>query len=111
MRLIDADELKEDYHMADDCKDCKTNIRHCEYDRNYTKMDFCVWLDSAPTVDAVPGQPERKKGTWRHYEGMLTCSVCGAEFYDEIMEYVGGDVPRFCPDCGADLRGDDHGTD
>lgn len=53
-------------------------------------------------------QPERKKGTWRHYEGMLTCSVCGAEFDDDITEYFGGDVPRFCPDCGADLRGDDH---
>ena len=38
---------------------------------------------------------------WRHYEGMLTCSECGAEFYDDIMEYLGDDVPKFCPDCGA----------
>lgn len=54
MRLIDADELKADLRMADDCKDCKTNARDCEYDRVYTKMDFCAWLDDAPTVDAVP---------------------------------------------------------
>ena len=53
-RLIDADELKADLRMADDCKDCKTNARDCEYDRVYTKMDFCAWLDDAPTVDAVP---------------------------------------------------------
>lgn len=53
-RLIDADELKADLRMADDCKDCKTNVRDCEYDRVYTKMDFCGWLDDAPTVDAVP---------------------------------------------------------
>ena len=28
-----------------------------------------------------------KTGHWRHYEGMLTCSKCGAEVYDDIMEY------------------------
>lgn len=53
MRLIDVDELKADYHMADDCKDCETGYRSCEYDRIYSKMDFCGWLDDAPTVDAV----------------------------------------------------------
>lgn len=54
MRLIDADVLKADYGMADDCKDCKTGYRSCEYDRIYSKMDFCGWLDDVPTVDAVP---------------------------------------------------------
>lgn len=49
-RLIDADALKADYGMADECKDCKTNVRTCEYDRVYTKMDFCGWLDDATTV-------------------------------------------------------------
>lgn len=50
MRLIDADTLKADYGMADECKECRTNVRTCEYDRTYTKMDFCGWLDDAPTV-------------------------------------------------------------
>ena len=54
MRLVDADALKEDCSMANDCKDCKTYVRDCEYDRIYTKMDFCGWIDDAPTVDAVP---------------------------------------------------------
>ena len=54
MRLIDVDALKADYGMAEDCKDCKTGYRSCEYDRIYSKMDFCGWLDDAPTVDAVP---------------------------------------------------------
>jgi len=47
---------------------------------------------------------------WRHYEGQLTCSECGAVFYDDIMEYCGDDVPKFCPDCGADMR-KKHGGD
>ena len=53
-RLIDVDALKADYGMAEDCKDCQTGYRSCEYDRIYSKMDFCGWLDDAPPVDAVP---------------------------------------------------------
>lgn len=57
-RLIDADALKADYGMKDDCADCDKELRGkskaCEFDRVYTKMDFCGWLDDAPTVDAVP---------------------------------------------------------
>ena len=50
---------------------------------------------------------ENECGTWRHYEGMLYCPKCGAEFYDEIMEYTGDEVPKHCPDCGADMRGEE----
>ena len=41
--------------------------------------------------------------SWWHYEGMLTCSECGAEFYDDIMEYCGDKCPKYCPDCGAKM--------
>lgn len=44
--------------------------------------------------------PQTKTGHWRHYEGMLICSECGTEFYDDIMEYCGDDVPKCCPNCG-----------
>ena len=107
MRLIDADELRAIHSMGEDCIDCHQNVRHCQYDRNYTKMDFCGWIDDAPTVDAVPV----RRGRWRHYEGMLTCSECGMEFYDDIMEYCGDHVPKFCPDCGADMRKDGEAHD
>lgn len=49
-RLIDVDAFKSDYSMADECGDCKTKVRDCEYDRTYTKMDFCYWLDNAEVV-------------------------------------------------------------
>jgi len=59
MRLIDVDAFKADYRMADECKDCTTPVRACEYDRVYTKMDFCSWLDDAPTI--VPSaQPQQR---------------------------------------------------
>lgn len=55
MRLIDADALKADYGMKDDCADCEKElqgkVRSCEYDRTYSKMDFCGWIDDAPTIE------------------------------------------------------------
>lgn len=64
MRLIDADALKADYGMADDCKDCRTGYRSCEYDRIYSKMDFCGWIDDAETVDAIPVEWIKKQIEW-----------------------------------------------
>lgn len=45
--------------------------------------------------------PEKPNGTWRHYEGEITCSECGSIFFDEIMDLCDSDVPKFCPNCGA----------
>lgn len=53
-RLIDVDALKLEYRMKDDCNDCERemqgSVKACEYDTVYTKMNFCEWLDDAPTV-------------------------------------------------------------
>ena len=64
MRLVDIDTLKADYGMADDCKDCRTEYRSCEYDRIYSKMDFCGWIDDAETVDAIPVEWIKKRIEW-----------------------------------------------
>lgn len=48
--LIDVDKFKEDYHMGDDCSTCSQNTKSCEYDRVYSKMDFCSWLDDAERI-------------------------------------------------------------
>jgi hypothetical protein len=52
--LIDRDAFKSDYGMKDDCADCEKELRGkvkaCEYDRIYSKMDFCGWLDDADVV-------------------------------------------------------------
>lgn len=74
MRLIDADALKEIHGMKNDCADCDKELRgksrSCEFDRLYTLMDFCGWLDGAPTIE-----PERKTGKWiRHVWHYKACS-------------------------------------
>jgi hypothetical protein len=35
MRLIDADALKSDHNMGDECNKCKTKWRECQYDYIY----------------------------------------------------------------------------
>ena len=60
-------------------------------------------IDLENVIKALPSVTPKqvpKTGHWRHYEGMLICSECGTEFYDDIMEYCGDDVPKCCPDCG-----------
>lgn len=53
MRLIDADKLKQDHFMGDECETCINDAGRCQNWHVYTKMDFCGWIDNAPTVDAV----------------------------------------------------------
>lgn len=58
-RLIDVDEFKADYSMKNDCAECEKELRYssrsCEYDRIYSKMDFCGWLDDAEAVIEAEG--------------------------------------------------------
>lgn len=59
-RLIDADKFKADYSMKNDCAECEKELRYssrsCEYDRIYSKMDFCGWLDDADVVIEAEGE-------------------------------------------------------
>jgi len=52
-------------------------------------------------------EPERKKGKWiclqRHYH---KCSVCG-NFLDFRGVNAGRGDANFCPNCGADMRGEE----
>ena len=61
-RLIDADKFKADYSMKNDCAECEKELRYssrsCEYDRIYSKMDFCGWLDDAEVVIEAEGSEE-----------------------------------------------------
>jgi predicted RNA-binding Zn-ribbon protein involved in translation (DUF1610 family) len=100
-RLIDADEFKAVNGMKDDCADCDKELRGkskaCEFDRVYTKMDFCGWLDDAPTVDAV----SVVHGRWKDKDGgIATCSVCGDR-------WGVWSVMKYCPNCGARMDGKD----
>lgn len=72
------------------------------------------WLDGCPYADtkeafklAINALKERPQGEWIEGEnGSIKCDQCGAEI---IYSYFIGnepDFPKFCCDCGADMRGD-----
>ena len=57
-----------------------------------------------------------KRGKWLcsqelYYNGMAKCSCCEAEFYVEDLQTLQGDAEcvKFCPNCGADMQGDENG--
>ncbi len=52
--LIDRQALKAAHGLGTDCADCKQNARSCQYDRDFSRMDFCEWIDDAPTVEPAP---------------------------------------------------------
>lgn len=55
-------------------------------------------LDNAPTIE------ERPKGKWKYtctLPIIRKCSICGVEQNGEVTIY-----DNFCPNCGADMRGD-----
>ena len=69
-----------------------------------------IEIENLPS--AQPTIEPRARSKWWHYEDILQCCNCSAEFYDDIVEYTGDDAPKFCPNCGADMRGnEDEQTD
>jgi len=54
--------------------------------------------------DLPPAQPERKKGQWTDNNA---CPFCGClPWFERDIHTL-----SFCPNCGADMRGEKHETD
>lgn len=56
--LIDRDAFRADFSMGENCNKCGVELKRCEYDRIYTKMDFCGWLDDVPAVIEAEGSED-----------------------------------------------------
>lgn len=59
------------------------------------------------TGELPSAQPERKKAEWNYYYRKTTkdtfvCNGCGTCF----VVIQGADKMNYCPNCGADMRGD-----
>lgn len=69
-------------------------------DSNKKRLDD--WINSLPSA-----HPERKKGKWipvTNGRGGFECDQCHnyAPSYQDGVEWLSG----FCPNCGADMRGE-----
>ena len=104
MRLIDADALKEKINRTIEYADT-------EFDKGFNVgIEKAVYLiENAPTVDpferigSICNENcgiQRPTGKWiNHEDGYNICPLCK---YKTAFSY------NFCPNCGADMRGDFH---
>lgn len=84
MRLINADKVKAE--SREHCKTCILNgTKQC---KTCVINLICDRLDLQPTIE------ERTQGKWI----FSRCDKCGA--------YHAGMYRNYCPNCGADMRGD-----
>ena len=72
--LIDRQALRAAHGLGSDCHDCKRDMKSCQYDRDYSLMDFCEWLDDAPTASPWHrvDEPPKENGAyvvWWNYKG------------------------------------------
>lgn len=106
-RLIDADALMKTLGITDmDCHKCAWADKPrtiCKRGSDFE--DACIAIENAPTIE------ERKKGKWIHdgYDiphgvDWMHCSVCGRR-----EPHVPAAMTNFCPNCGADMRGEGNG--
>lgn len=85
-RYIDADALKQ------------TIFAHW-----YTCEEIDEAIDQQPTADVKPVV----RGEWiDEKDSPYYCSICGRYQYDATLEIMTGDW-KYCPYCGADMRGDE----
>ena len=106
MRLIDADALIDRmYHEAFE------NDASYNESNPMAKWDSGLWIRykmfentiaNAPSIDIEP-----KRGEWilecdgeGECDNLYRCSECGCEY--GCQEY---DIPNFCPNCGAKMKG------
>ena len=93
-----GDEVYEDAREVDAILKCNKEIRKA--------------LRNMPSA-----QPERKKAMWRkvqigHWHG-FECTACKIMQDGRLIPCDNGGKPqlKFCPECGADMKGEDHETD
>lgn len=88
-RLIDADAL----HKRIKAKNTSNAMMRV------MKAECLAEIDDAPTIE-----PERKKGEWTKNN---SCPFCGfLPWYERDIHTL-----SFCPNCGADMRGEKHDAD
>ena len=61
-------------------------------------------------INGLPSaEPERKKGEWINMGDFEQCSVCGETHLKEFQSYYTKTTwikTNFCPNCGANMRGE-----
>ena len=86
----------------------ETLLDFCENSKDHavTPNDFM----RMPRVNLFTIEPERKKGEWKPFDltygrSIYACSCCRNS--TEVPTDMGEPLYNYCPNCGADMRGEE----
>ena len=71
--------------------------------------DDWVSYDVRKILESLPPSPSRPKGEW--INNHTTCSKCGWQMIDDVIQSPNMVWFNFCPHCGADMREDGEADD
>ena len=106
MRLIDADALMEILTTA--IRNMKDMAKFLDAEGDpEIQMEIKAYTDIANGIKGMPTiEPERKMGKWIDVDDGTYCERCGKCPYDDGEYHILGWRSDFCPNCGADMRGE-----
>lgn len=105
MRAIDADKLGEvKFHSLPYTHITPSDVEAESYKRGWNDAIDSI-IDNAPTIE-----PEREKGKWIPQDHNKTTGYATTlvYYYSKCSEcgHTGDFSMNFCPNCGADMRGE-----
>lgn len=80
------------------CRNCTNDEHNCQYNREWTLMDFCEKIENlgyVPAADVAPVRHGRWKGA-----GM-------GDYYCSLCQKLANPRTNYCPNCGARMDGGD----
>ena len=90
-KLIYVDRLKKDILALQDC--------YNGFSDTYDKACIIGVIDEQPTIE------ERKTGKWIRKKSVIDCATFVGEECSECGYFKSMGHANFCPNCGADMRG------
>lgn len=87
--LIDRQALKAAHGLGTDCATCKRDTRSCQYDRDFSMMDFCEWIDDAPA--ASPWHRVEEELPKDRETVLIYCENTGGIVKSHYHEFIGSE--------------------
>ena len=103
MRLIDADALKKEVDNFPNC--------YNGWSDTYDKAYIIGAIEEQPSIDIEP-----KRGAWKPFDltwgrSIWYCTACEESTEVPCDIWTHKPIYKYCPNCGADMRGDNDGKD